>query len=332
LLRRISVALLAALTLAAAPAAEGALRGPDVSSYQGVVNWRAVKASGADFAFAKATEGTGYHDRQFPRNWGQMQHEGLVRGAYDFGRPAPWRSGATEARYFTAYVNANGGFRHSFAVLDMEAQTGMSQAALRRWIVDWISEVRRTAQGEAGIAVYTGAWFWTPHVGAWSPPGAALWISAYGSRPVLPAGWRGWDFWQFTDGVYGPQPHSTPGIGRGDINVFSGSRSRLLGLAGHLQSHAYASRTLRVGSLGTDVRGFQNALNKRLHARRLQRVHVDGVYGPKTETAKHRIEYRLGFPLGAVKRHGATGRAQQFLAHPEKRPASYSARAVYRAR
>jgi len=33
--------------------------GIDVSSHQGNVNWKAVKAKGGTFAFIKATEGTG---------------------------------------------------------------------------------------------------------------------------------------------------------------------------------------------------------------------------------------------------------------------------------
>lgn len=37
--------------------------GVDVSSYQGVVDWSALAGQGVDFAFIKATEGSGLQDR-----------------------------------------------------------------------------------------------------------------------------------------------------------------------------------------------------------------------------------------------------------------------------
>ena len=40
--------------------------GIDVAHYQGSVNWAKARASGVVFAFAKATEGTGYTDPQYP--------------------------------------------------------------------------------------------------------------------------------------------------------------------------------------------------------------------------------------------------------------------------
>ena len=43
--------------------------GPDVSHYQGSVNWASVKAAGVGFAIAKATEGSSYVDAQFKANW-----------------------------------------------------------------------------------------------------------------------------------------------------------------------------------------------------------------------------------------------------------------------
>jgi GH25 family lysozyme M1 (1,4-beta-N-acetylmuramidase) len=43
--------------------------GPDVSHYQGSVNWASVKAAGVGLAIAKATEGSSYVDAQFKANW-----------------------------------------------------------------------------------------------------------------------------------------------------------------------------------------------------------------------------------------------------------------------
>jgi lysozyme len=63
------------------------LRGIDVSSYQGAVDWGAWKGKGIAFAIAKATEGRTIRDSEFARNWRELKPAGLVRGAYHFTHP-----------------------------------------------------------------------------------------------------------------------------------------------------------------------------------------------------------------------------------------------------
>ena len=43
--------------------------GPDVSHWQGTIDWHQVKSGGYGFAIAKATEGTKGTDSQFKTNW-----------------------------------------------------------------------------------------------------------------------------------------------------------------------------------------------------------------------------------------------------------------------
>ena len=51
--------------------------GPDVSDYQGSVDWAAVKAAGASFAFTKATEGLTFTCDTFAPNWQGMRDVGI---------------------------------------------------------------------------------------------------------------------------------------------------------------------------------------------------------------------------------------------------------------
>jgi hypothetical protein len=51
--------------------------GPDVSDYQGAVDWTAVKTAGASFAFTKATEGTTFTCETFATNWEGMRNVGI---------------------------------------------------------------------------------------------------------------------------------------------------------------------------------------------------------------------------------------------------------------
>ena len=57
------------------------LQGIDVSAAQGEIDWRKVRADGADFAYVKASEGTDVRDPQFAQNWQTAREAGVRRGA-----------------------------------------------------------------------------------------------------------------------------------------------------------------------------------------------------------------------------------------------------------
>jgi lysozyme len=61
--------------------ADYAVQGIDVSDADGTIDWTAVKANEADFAYARATVGAGIRDAYFPDNWAGMESAGLRRGA-----------------------------------------------------------------------------------------------------------------------------------------------------------------------------------------------------------------------------------------------------------
>jgi lysozyme len=54
-----------------------------------------------------------------------------------------------------------------------------------------------------------------------------FWIAQYGPTPVIPPIWPTWTFWQYTDGAYGPPPHSVPGTGPCDRDFFNGPEAQL---------------------------------------------------------------------------------------------------------
>lgn len=298
-----------------------AVRGPDVSSYQGRPDWGRVKRAGFYFAACKATEGLTYNDPTFARNWAGIRNAGLVRIAYHFAHADAGRSPVAEAQHFLNVVRDRGGTANGIPALDIEAGN-LSGAKFRAWVNAWCAEVQK--RWRPGL-IYTGGWFWNPHGGGSPPKQWRLWVSGYVSRPPSVNGFPSWTLWQYTDGKYGPQPHSVPGIGACDISVFNGTAAALRSLAGggSVASHKPRSRDLRSGDAGEDVELFQHDLNHRLNARGRSAVRADGVYGPSTERAKHYIAYSLGFPLSQVKRLGATKRAQQLIHDPKKRPKQY---------
>jgi lysozyme len=64
------------------------IQGIDVSKWQGEIDWTQLMATQPEIKFAiiKATEGVGYTDPKFKRNWEAAKAAGLIRGAYHFAR------------------------------------------------------------------------------------------------------------------------------------------------------------------------------------------------------------------------------------------------------
>ena len=60
------------------------VRGVDVSSYQGEVDWPLLASQDIQFAFIKATEGSSLQDPCFDANWEAAAESGLRVGAYHF--------------------------------------------------------------------------------------------------------------------------------------------------------------------------------------------------------------------------------------------------------
>ena len=60
------------------------VKGVDVSSYQGDIDWDVLSSQGIEFAYIKATEGSSTVDRFFEANWKGASDTDLRIGAYHF--------------------------------------------------------------------------------------------------------------------------------------------------------------------------------------------------------------------------------------------------------
>lgn len=78
------------------------VRGVDVSSYQGDIDWQTLASQDIDFAFIKATEGSGHVDAKFRDNWRLASDSDLAVGAYHFFSYDS--SGQAQAAHFIATV------------------------------------------------------------------------------------------------------------------------------------------------------------------------------------------------------------------------------------
>lgn len=203
--------------------------GPDVSHYQGTVDWATVQSAGVGFAIAKASEGTAYVDPYFATNWAGMRSAGIaVRGAYHFARPD--NDAVTEAKHF---VSAVGSFSAGeFAVLDIEqagSQSASAVAAYCRTFADKVMSL--TGLPKSRMWIYTAKYFWNDQVGGSSTVGDhPLWVASYtsASSPSMPSGWTDWTMWQYTDS------ESIAGCASSgvDASKFGGTQAQLEALVG----------------------------------------------------------------------------------------------------
>lgn len=200
--------------------AKGAtITGVDVSYYQGNVNWSQVKGSGRDFAFVRISDGLDYPDSKFAQNWPALKAAGLVRGAYQFFRPA--QDAGLQAQLLLDRLAAAGGLRAGDLppVLDLESAGGLASSVVVARAKAWLAKVE-AATGAKPI-VYTAA-FMSNVIGD-SFSGYTLWVANYETTcPTMPSGWTDWHFWQSSDSG------SVAGIaGNVDVDFFNGTLAAL---------------------------------------------------------------------------------------------------------
>ena len=200
--------------------------GVDVSGYQGSsINWSTVKAAGRVFAFAKATEGTGFIDSSFAHNWPGMRNAGVLRGAYHFFRPGT--DGAAQADYFVNQIDAQGGLAAGDLppVADVEVSDNVSAATVIARLHAFLDRVQART-GRVPL-IYTANFFWGDYLGNPNFSGYPLWVANYGpSCPYLPNAFTQWKFWQYADNA------SVSGIGSVDGDMFNGTLDELRAWAG----------------------------------------------------------------------------------------------------
>ncbi|MCW2946612.1 MAG: Lysozyme [Actinoallomurus sp.] len=202
--------------------------GLDVSGWQGNVNWSAVAANGAKFAYVKATESTTYTSTYFSQQYTGAYYAGLVHGAYHFATPDT-SSGAAQADYFVAHGGGWSRDGKTFpGMLDMEwnpygsACYGLSASGMVNWILSFSNEYH--ARTSRWPVIYTATSWWsqcTGNTGDFSSTNPLMLANYNGSPGPMPFNWGFQTIWQYAD--HGTFP--------GDQDVFNGDMSRVTALA-----------------------------------------------------------------------------------------------------
>ncbi len=200
------------------------VNGMDVSYYDDAVDWTRAKAAGIDFAFIRATDGTQYQDPKFPAYWSGALAAGVMRGAYQFFRPA--EDPIAQADLLLSLMGPPQP-NDLPPVIDLEVDGGLTPAEVTANVRAWVAHVA-TAIGRQPI-VYAGLYSWPTLTNGADVTTSPLWLAQYTTAacPDIPSPWTNWLFWQ----------HSDTGVVDGvtssqlDLNVFNGTLAELQAFA-----------------------------------------------------------------------------------------------------
>ena len=207
---------------------------PDLSSWNGTVNFKKMMTAGVSMGWIKLSEGTTHQNPGREKKFEDARKAGFTVGAYHFGRPDTYsgdpRDWEKEANNFLIQLGKVGCYSGDLVpVLDVEAGMKTDDNHNVDWSLNWLEHVGRETNSTP--MVYTARWAWQLFL--MKADKAQLdklleypvWYAAYlrGKRLVGPEaklrGWKEWDVWQYTG-------HGTlDGIkGRCDLNWIAGEQ------------------------------------------------------------------------------------------------------------
>lgn len=208
------------VTLSRRAREEYPVRGVDVSSYQGYIDWSEIEDSDIDFAFIKATEGSSYHDKMFSDNIENIQHTDIAAGAYHF--MSFESEGKSQAENFISVVEPEKIVLPPVIDLELYGEYNDKPPSTShvRQILDELIEELYEAYGKMPI-IYTNRRAYSLYVSG-EYEECDIWICDLVKKPALPDG-KEWTFWQYSHtgklpGYDGEEEHI-------DLNVFAGSRA-----------------------------------------------------------------------------------------------------------
>lgn len=185
----------------------------DLSHWNEVTDWHAIRASGVIGVIHKFSQGTGYRDPMFDEAREGCRKVGLLFGRYHF---AEGSDVTAQVRNFLADHDDE-----ELLALDWEDNTSSTGTMSLSQAVRFVQDVERLT-GQLP-ALYSGNTA-KEALGAPNPElsKCRLWLAHYASEPVCPPGWSEPWLWQWTD------QGKTPGvIGDVDQDAFQGSESAL---------------------------------------------------------------------------------------------------------
>src|SRR5215831_18957190 len=192
----------------------------DLSHWDPADDYDNVMGAGIYGCIYKATEGGSYTDPTYVSQQQAAKKAGLKWGAYHFADSSNIDNQIANFMHFACPDP------DELFCLDWEDNGGdtMSLDNVKKWVAAVEGQLDRAGQ----CVIYGGNTIKEKGKGDSFLTSRRLWLCQYGSTPSLPDGYHDYWLWQFTDGAYGPSPHSINGIGPCDINSYKNSANQLV--------------------------------------------------------------------------------------------------------
>lgn len=279
----------------------------DVSSYQGVIDWLKVKASGVQGAILKVIRKDLNPDKQFESNWKGCQEAGMpIVGVYNYSYATTIDKARADAKKVLSILAG----RKVKVWLDVEdnCQKGLGIDLIN--IIRVYQAVIETAGLEFGV--YTGLSFYNSYIKPWAGClTCRFWIARYPSsasmtldklppvtkQPIIKHTLEGWQY---------SSKGKVPGIaGNVDVNLWYGE---IMSHPEVQQENPYdpPRRILKLNPIrmrGDDVGWTQYHLVRLgfLPAKNAKgKDNIDGIFGPATEKAVRTSQKHYGIGVDGI--------------------------------
>jgi len=185
-------------------------------------DFEALAKAGITAVIHKATEGATVQDPEYIPRKRIAKDLGLLWGSYHFV------SGISVTDQLDNYLSHVKPENDEVVCIDYERSTSgpdMTLEQLERLVVLLKQQIGRSPLIYGGDLLRHALQLRSSPILAECP----LWYARYANQPIgiPPATWSTFTLWQYTNGAVGPEPHSTPGIGRCDRSRFDGTVDQL---------------------------------------------------------------------------------------------------------
>ncbi len=176
------------------PSSNQIYQGIDVSSWQGTINFSAVKNSGIDVVYIKSSEGRSYIDPYFEINYKNAKANGLKVGFYHYVTARSIEQAREQANFFAQVIS--GKEVDCRLAMDFESFGNLSVSQINEISKVFLQTLESITNSQAVIYsnAYSARAIFSSELTKYP-----LWVANYGvSEPNSNEKWGTWVGWQYT--------------------------------------------------------------------------------------------------------------------------------------
>ncbi len=157
------------------------MKGIDVSSYQGVIDWKKVADAGVQFAILKVIRKDLNPDQQFENNWAGADKAGVpIQGVYNYSYATTTKKAQKDAQKVLDVLAG----RKTMVWMDVEDSVLQGRGQKLANIINAYGTVIKDA--DCTFGVYTGLSFYNSYIRPYADRiTAPFWIARYPSSAVM---------------------------------------------------------------------------------------------------------------------------------------------------